>query len=132
MGNEGLFERFVSAVERIAAALEKGKATNVDIPQLGAQGPAAQLMAAQLMAPQPPTPAAAAPEVKTTDELKAFAKKVVDAAGDKNAVAVEAIKGICAKYAPATPKLSAVPVEKIPEAAKLIKEYAEKNGIKIG
>lgn len=73
------------------------------------------------------------PDATTGAELRTLAQAYIQAAGDKTNLLVTFIKDkVCKKLAPANePKLVKIPDDKVPEAAKMIREWATKNGVQL-
>lgn len=121
-------------IKRIADALEKltcpganqvaespvGQiATPLDVPPgMESEGPTAGI----------PGPIS----VNNPTELRDFAQKCLQASGDKAPDFVKYIKeNICQKFSPKEPKLIKIPDNKLAQAAKMIYDYALKQGISV-
>jgi hypothetical protein len=71
--------------------------------------------------------------VKTPADLREFAQKHLEKAGDKATDFVKYIReSICAKFSPKEPKLIKILEKDIPKAAQMIYDYAFKNSIIVG
>lgn len=72
----------------------------------------------------------AATSIKTSTDLRDFAQRYLQAAGEKSTDFVAYIKAeICTKFSPSDPKLIKIPEKNIPKAAQMIYDWALKHDI---
>lgn len=128
MSIEQSLERIATALEKIAGKVidevDKSNDEKADIKSRSANEdaiPGAEDVTVNTLGPS---------LVKTPAELREFAQKYLEKAGDKATDFVKYIReSICAKFSPKEPKLIKIPEKNIPQAAQMIYDYAFKNSI---